>query len=658
MNNEEKNLPQNDFTEQAEEIKETTPKGLSKGALIGIIAGAAAVVIALVVVLIIVLGGKCNHVDADDDYLCDNCGEHFDDGDEGGDPASSETEVTFNVVLDNGDTLAGVTFTLKRGDVVHTLTSGADGTVKLTLAVGVYEVEFDSDTLPEYCWGETYGVKIEEGTTSATLSVVDNRPDGSAKKPYTLTEDEVEITLASNQEIYYSTHGASTRYLTINSSNLAVTYNGQNYFAVDGVITVEITSANTDSPAIFSVRNIDVETVTTTMRLESPLGSNDNPIVMTESSATAKVPAEKTVYYTYMADKDGVLVLTTPTLGNSITITRYVTKIVDNNGVEESIIVPILAGTDSGSSAYIPVYEGEEIRIGVSFTAPKNSIELAETDEDRAKLYSVSFSISVYAGSESDPVPVHDSSIGLTLDAGQSFVFSYDAEKTLSVSGADYESSGGLVSVSNNSSESSGVSIKALAGEGTSENPIVVNDSSFTASVSAGSTLYYSWTATNSGILKLNSLPAGIDVLVGRDCVVLVETDGVFGVTIHPVHSGSYLYVASGDTLIFKVSNSGTDNVDNAEIGFDVYTGGKNTSVPVSEGEIALTLDPNVSITFSAEEGRTVKIADANGITVTYNGTAVEPNSDGDIIFTVAGETNFDLRTDAGSISEITLIIE
>ena len=78
---------ENEKTEQITVTKDESKKQLPLGALIGIIAGAVAVIVAVILIIVFTGGnadegeGCIGHVDADDDYLCDKCGEHFDDGD-------------------------------------------------------------------------------------------------------------------------------------------------------------------------------------------------------------------------------------------------------------------------------------------------------------------------------------------------------------------------------------------------------------------------------------------------------------------------------------------------------------------------------------------------------------------------------------------------
>ena len=434
MNTEEKNLPENENAEEVVEVKEGTKKGLPLGALIGIIAGAVAVVVAVILIVLLAGGNKCDgHVDADDDYLCDKCGEHYDDGDEAVIPDAKSADVTFTVKLDNGNTLSGVKFILTRGEKTYELTSGADGSVKKTIDIGTYSVTYDHETLPEYCWGETYGVKIEEGTSYLEILIVDNRPDGSSSKPFPVTENTLEITLVPGEELYYSCRGTSLKYLTINNSNLTVQYGGESYSAVDGVITVAIFSEDIDSPSIFAVKNPSENCITTVMELNAPLGSDENPIKLSENSAIADIPAEGTVYYLYTAEKDGICVITSPTEGNEILITRYLTKVVVTDGYSEELIIPITTRSSGSIAGYIYVAEGDEIKIGVSYLDPGSEDEDNKVNTADEAINTVEFSVNIYAATEAEPAPIINSEISILLDAGASVVFSTETGKKVTV---------------------------------------------------------------------------------------------------------------------------------------------------------------------------------------------------------------------------------
>ena len=393
---------------------------------------------ALLIVLILALalascnGGndsKCDgHVDADDNYLCDKCGEHYDDGDENQDVNQGNTgvNVTFVVRFANGAPLSGVNFTLTRGDKVYSLTSGADGKVTGNIDPATYSVDVDSETLPEYCWADTYGLKVEEGVDILEIIIVDNTPNGSLENPFWLTETETEISVAPGEEIFFNYRGSTLKNITIESDNLVINFNGESFAAVNGVVSAQILPEDIGEITIFSIKNVSQGTVNALMKAYAPLGSEENPYELNGGSATATVPYEQAVHYVYTADKDGVIVIIGKTSGGSILATRNVTKYIE--GFDEPIIIPIVSSTGDGSSIYTYVKAGEEIKISVSYDGD---------DAEEGKTNNVDYTVNYYAGTSADPVPVLTDDVSLSIDAGASVVFKATAKGTINVSASE-----------------------------------------------------------------------------------------------------------------------------------------------------------------------------------------------------------------------------
>ena len=448
MNIDEKNPSQNESVEEAVEIQETARRGLPLGALIGIIAGAVAVVVA--VVLIILLGGKGNkcdaHVDADDDYLCDKCGESYDDGDEVVVPESNKVEVTFTVKLDNGNVLSDVKFILTRKGQTFEFTSGSDGIVKASLEVGNYYLNFDQETLPEYCMCDLPGIVIAEDTTSIVLKITDNRPDGSEIKPFHIEGDDTQLTLASGQEIFYQCRVGITTYITVNSSKVTISYNGTVYEAIDGVVQATLEPSdendkpvNTNDMEVFSVKNTSDEEITVTMVRSFVLGSNENPEILTEGYGSAQVKTGQTHYFVWTADQNGVMILSSPTENGSIKVTRTLKKEVysEISGENEIILVPILADMVADNVYVLYVKAGDEIKIEASYVKPMNDTvteDSSGTEIDDGSTHTVEFSFDIYAGNEQEPIPVEISTVSLTIDKGVTLSFVAEQGKTVTVS--------------------------------------------------------------------------------------------------------------------------------------------------------------------------------------------------------------------------------
>lgn len=420
MNNEENKLPE---TPTAEENNTPKKEKMPTGALIGIIVGAVALVAVAVLLVVLLLPGaddECQHVDKNDDYLCDNCGEHYDDGDEQNDPLVTNATVNFIVKLEDGTPLEGVKFSVLRAEQIFNLVTAADGSVKQLLDYGTYSIEVDYETLPEYCYADVVGIKVQQDTGDFVITVIDNRPDGSFDKPFPILENDTEIALEPGDELYFTYRGATLKYLTINSDKLEVNYKNETYSAEGGVISVTISPESIGAMTIFSVKNISDSSVSTVMQIYAPEGSDENPIELTENSASASVIDEEAKYYTYLSDKDGVLVLATPTHNSNISVTRYMLKEIEGDTIE----IPIVSQHEGAGSLYVFVKAGDEVKIAVA----------AANVNGEGNTYDIDFSVNVCDSTDSQPLVISDDEISLSLDAGASVVFSALESSSVTVS--------------------------------------------------------------------------------------------------------------------------------------------------------------------------------------------------------------------------------
>ena len=377
MNNEEKILPEQEAADQ----NTNTEKKLSKGALIGIIGGAVALVVIAVVLLVVLLGGnktpECTHVDKDDDYLCDLCGEHFDDGDEEPEqPVVTTNEVTFIVKLDDGTVLSGVKFAIIRGETRIDLESDANGKATATLERFAYSIEYDADTLPEYCMADTFGIKVEEGTSEVNLVVIDNTPNGTAAKPFPVLESEIAVNIGAGQELIYIYRGNSMKILSLDNADIIVKCLDEERTA-----TAEnpIYVVPTDIGAVTRIvlKNPTNEEISCTLHFDAKPGSSENPIEVDESGATVTVNSEAFIYYSFTATKSGVITLNCDNERNNITLTR----ILEND-------VPEVKQTFGLSSLSMEVKEGDVITIGVS------ALEANDNHQNKDYNVEISFTIS------------------------------------------------------------------------------------------------------------------------------------------------------------------------------------------------------------------------------------------------------------------------
>ena len=379
MNNEEKILPENDTSVE----NTNSDKKLSKGALIGIIGGAVALVAIVVVVLVVLLGGNgnktpdCTHVDKDDDYLCDLCGEHFDDGDEEPEqPAVTTNDVTFIVKLDDGTVLSGAKFAIVRGESRIDLESDANGKACATLERLAYSIEYDTDTLPDYCMPDTFGFKVEEGTHEVTLVVTDNTPNGTMAKPFPILESEIAVNIGAGQELIYIYRGNSMKILSLDNADIIVKCLDEERTAT-AENPIYVVPTDIGQATMITLKNPTNEDISCTLHFDAKPGSSENPIEVDESGATVTVNSETFIYYSFTATKDGVITLNCDNERNNITLTR----ILEND-------VPEVKQTFGLSSLSMEVKEGDVITIGVS------ALEANDNHQNKDYNVEISFTIS------------------------------------------------------------------------------------------------------------------------------------------------------------------------------------------------------------------------------------------------------------------------
>lgn len=404
MINEENKAP---AEEQAAEAAPQAPKKLSTPVLVGIIAGAVAVVALAIVLCIVFLGGCKDHVDANDDFYCDKCGADFNDGIE-----KIYENVSFTLQNDNNSPLAGVKFSLTKGEDSDpiTLTTDANGKVTHTLEAGKYTIEYDYTTgISDFMSSDTYALTVVKGMGEVLITFKDNTPDGSAEKPFYISENETEINLKPGAELHFNYRGAATKYLTISSESLVVIYEDVEYKAVNGVIEVAIAAKEIGAGVGFIVKNISDVAVSEVMSFLAPLGSMDNPYNLDENDECRVVPSEGTIYYKWTADKDAMLVIFLPDYKDNFV---GITKILAND-------VPISSSTADEAFVYMPVSKDDAVTISVTTNKKQDTL--------------VEFERYFFATDQSTPVPMLLNDLDISFAPGASYTFNAKAGNTITV---------------------------------------------------------------------------------------------------------------------------------------------------------------------------------------------------------------------------------
>ena len=324
--------------------------------------------------------------------------------------APAMVDGTFTVADQDGTVLSGVTLSLipAGGSTDATsVTTDETGKFVATLQEGIYSVSYE--LLPEGYLADTTSVRIVKDTTAYELKVVNNVPNGSADRPFVIVDETTTVSIPAGASYVYVTFGAMERSFIMTNAALTVSYRDTEYTPDgDGLIKFPLLSESPRDPAYITLKNTGDTDVEATFKLEADPGTLNNPYVVENlgEAITATVPKEHTVYYKWVATKTGVLMVSSDHPKNYISMTNLTT----------SVNSYFTAGT---FCEYIAVAEGDEVQIAVACT--DSAVAVSE----------VSFTLTAYAGTAEDPIPVCKPAASFTLKGGQSRVFSYTGDATL-----------------------------------------------------------------------------------------------------------------------------------------------------------------------------------------------------------------------------------
>lgn len=241
------------------------------------------------------------------------------------------------VVLDeNGD------YIFNENDELVTFVTDANGKVAVkhaqAVAIATFELpEYHVNFNGNYTLADEYEIELE---------IQNNEPNGVTPDrafPFDADATEVEVVLEPNQTIYYVLYGGSGKTIKVTDAHdLVFFFTDTEYSAdADGVISLVVPDVEASSRAqIVTFTNPTEEEFTVNVEFISPIGSYDNPEEITALGELieATVIKETTYYYIVTATKDGVIAVTSESVGNSIYMQNLTTSEVssrtnENNGV-------------------------------------------------------------------------------------------------------------------------------------------------------------------------------------------------------------------------------------------------------------------------------------------------------------------------------------
>ncbi len=316
------------------------------------------------------------------------------------------------VIEQNGSPVANVTVNLtKDSKVVASGKTDANGVCNISAPAGDYVATFDN--LPEGYLGAPEAFKFNDAEIEYVFTVINNIPDGSAEKPFMITENETVLKLAPKGELYYTLF-SSKKIITVNCKDLKVVYNGSDYTANEqGIITFVIDGEEDRDKVALKFVNLTESELEALVFMESPLGSSDNPHTAEIGELyTANIGKDGGIYYRYVAEKDGIVEVVSNNELNNICLTNVTTSVVTSF-------------TSGARSRYINVKAGDEILVTVSSLA----LEGGE----------IPFSLGFYTGKDDQPLMFEGKELSFGYNPNQSVYFiinNTDGYNTIVIEGA------------------------------------------------------------------------------------------------------------------------------------------------------------------------------------------------------------------------------
>ncbi len=316
------------------------------------------------------------------------------------------------VIEQNGSPVANVTVNLtKDSKVVASGKTDANGVCNISAPAGDYVATFDN--LPEGYLGAPEAFKFNDAEIEYVFTVINNIPDGSAEKPFMITENETVLKLAPKGELYY-TMFSSEKIITVHCQDIEIVYNGNLYAPNEhGVITFLIVGEEDRDKIELKFVNIKDQEIETTVHMQSPEGAADNPFKAEIGKLyTASIGKDGGIYYRYVAEKDGIVEVVSNNELNNICLTNVTTSVVTSF-------------TSGAKSRYLNVKTGDEILVTVSSLA----LEGGE----------ISFSLGFYTGKDDQPLMFEGKELSFGYNPNQSVCFiinNTDGYNTIVIEGA------------------------------------------------------------------------------------------------------------------------------------------------------------------------------------------------------------------------------
>lgn len=285
-------------------------------------------------------------------------------------------------------------------DTIGTITTNENGVATFEDKQG-YAVAFNAFELPEYHLNTQGKIDVVPGTMEYVMSIENNKPNGTASRPYPFSEMGTEFTIEieAGQGLYYILYGGTGNIFKLQlADGVSLTVDGEEIEADDtGLISYTIPEKDSSSRAsIFFVKNDGSAKASLDGEIITPPGALENPYTAEAGNTyTEVITKDTTIYYAFTAEKSGYIIITTENNTTSVHMQNLMTSEVSDNA--------------SALNPFTVLYlnAGEDVKIYVSSASESNYVEVS---------YKITFVEG--KGTEGSPVKFEDESIAM-VKAGE-----------------------------------------------------------------------------------------------------------------------------------------------------------------------------------------------------------------------------------------------
>ncbi len=442
---------------------------------------------------------------------------------------------------------------------------------------------------------------------------------GSAENPVLIYNMGASIEAAAGQTVYCQSFVGGMIMNITGEGIFKVVYNGTEYASENGALSTTDINGSMMMPVTFTLVNGDTA-ATYTVSFAAPLGSMDNPDTLVMDYNYANISAgSQGYYYTWTAEKDGILTITLPESKDwTYTINNLTAGTYGDNQASDSdpVVNPATVEVAAGDQLQIIVntYNPEdmwgnpadELAIYASFNSLPGTAENPIWFEDKnAETASIEDQMSVEAGATKYytgrvgglTMTVNAQNISITYEGN---VYTpIDGVITINVVNAGFFAPAPVFAVTNTGSEDAVYDVVFSYAVGSFENPAILEMGANSASVAgAGQGYYFTWTAAEDGKLTIEMTSSNWTYVINNNTQYGYGDNHASNDT--PVVASETVTVAAGDEIQIVI---GTADYEAAEV--TLKASFKNNDVAEINNKTYESLSEALA---AAKDGETVKL--------------------------------------------------